>query len=100
MEKYIFKSTGQYLGFVRNDYVFSRDNLYLGWVEGDIVWDIGGNFRGKLIQLADYWYILRNPFTINPIPKIPKPIPPSSPLPKPPVNIPAISLPIGFQDGF
>jgi len=97
---YIFKSSGQYLGFTSNDNIFSRDGVYLGWLEGENVWDSNGTFRGKLTKVGTNYYILKNEFIITPIPRIPKisPISPVSPIPQ--ANILPIILPIGYQDGF
>ncbi len=88
------------MGFIVNNYLFSRDNAYLGWVEADNVWDAGGNFRGKLIEITGHAYILRSMFTVSPIPKPPKPFPRPVQLPTPQPNILPIIPPIGYQDGF
>lgn len=97
---YIFRSNGNYIGFVSNNNIFSRDGIYLGWIDGALVWDSQGNFRGQIINIASNNYILKNTFSISPIPRIPKipPIPPTPPTP--PSNIPPITLPIGFVDSF
>ena len=94
---YIFKSSGQYLGFVISDYFFSRDGIYLGWVESPYVWDSSGQFRGELREGA---YILRNLYAIPPVPKVPKVAPPTPPLPPPPPNRVPIILQIGYVDAF
>lgn len=70
--KQIFRSSGQYLGFIYNDNLFSRDGIYLGWLEGDNVWDSNGSYRGKLVPISGHYYILKNEFVISPIPRIPK----------------------------
>ena len=102
MDKFIFKSSGQYLGFIRNGYLFSRDGNYLGWVENDNVWSaINGEFKGQLIGGANNeYYIVRNTFSISPIPKIPRISPLPVVLPLPQANITPTTLPIGVQDGF
>lgn len=100
MTIYIFKSNGNYIGFVSGNNIFSRDGVYLGWVENNLVWDARGNFRGQLIELNNNHYVLKNSFSIQPIPRVPK-IPPTSPIPPvPPVNILPITLPIGYEDAF
>lgn len=100
MAEYIFRSNGNYLGFISNGYVFSRDGEYLGWVEGRFVWDSNGQFRGEITEINNKKYILRNIFLIPPIPKVPR-VQPVSPIPPvPPVNTIPINLPIGFKDAF
>jgi hypothetical protein len=37
---YIYKSNGNYFGFIRNGYLYSRDGVCLAWVEDDYVWDV------------------------------------------------------------
>lgn len=99
--QYIFRSTGQYLGFILNNSLFDRDSVYLGWIENKRnVWDKNGAYRGMLNDISGRTYVLKNQFMINPIPRIPKipPIPPIPPIPQ--QNIMPIILPIGVQDGF
>lgn len=98
---YVHRTTGTYLGFINDDRLFSRDGVYLAWLEGNIVWDgATGEFKGKLYEIDGHHYILRNKFTVNPIPKVPK-IPPLIPAVPPPVaNIPSISIKIGYEDSF
>lgn len=101
MADYIFRSNGNYLGFIDNEYLFSRDGEYLGWIEGNFVWDPNGQFRGEVTLIDKNRYILRNIFLIPPIPKVPKspPIHPVHP-PIPPANILPINLSIRFKDAF
>lgn len=94
----IFKSNGQYLGFISNGYFFSRDGAYLGWIEGKFVWDKDGKFRGVLTE--DGRYILKNIYTVSPVPRVPRPMPATPPLPPPPPNIGPIVLHIGYVDAF
>jgi hypothetical protein len=97
---HIFRSNGNYIGFIDGDNIFSRDGVYLGWLENNLVWDINGNFKGQKINLGGNNYILRNSFSINPMSRIPR-ISPISPIPPiPPINILPIMLPIGFIDAF
>ena len=96
--KFIFKSSGQYLGSIVNDYLFSRDGEYLGWIEGKYVWDKSGQFRGNTTE--DGRYIVRNIYTIPPVPRVPKPYPVTPSLPAPQANISPIVLPVGNIDAF
>lgn len=95
--QYIFRSNGQYLGFIQNSYLFSRDGIYLGWIEGNHVWDANGQYRGFT---QDGKYILRNLYIIPPVPRAPKALPAIPALPAPATNIVAINLPIGYVDAF
>lgn len=95
--KFIFKSTGQYLGFTQNDYLFSRDGEYLGWVEGNFVWDKNGQFRGVIMNDK---YIVKNLYAVTPVPRAPRPYPPTPPLPAPQANIAPILLSVGLADSF
>lgn len=101
--KFIFKSSGHYLGFVEAGHVFSRDNVNLGWVNGDgsDVWDSrSGEFRGKLREIDGHLYILKDTFLINPVPRPPKRSSPIVKLPNPPGNISPINLPLGTKDAY
>ena len=100
MTKYIFKSTGQYLGFISNNYIFSRDGVYLGWVDDKLVWGKDGQFKGVVFELNDYTYVVRNKFTVSPIPKSPRAIPSTPSAPQPAANVAPISLPLGYEDAF
>lgn len=100
MTTYIFKSNGNYIGFISDSNIFSRDGVYLGWVENGLVWDSRGNFKGQIFDFNNNHYILKNSFSISPIPRIPR-VPPVSSLPPiPPANILPISIPIGYEDSF
>lgn len=100
MPTYIFKSNGNYIGFISNNNIFSRDGVYLGWLDNGLAWDFNGNFKGQVIESSQHTYILKNSFSINPIPRLPK-IRPITPMPPiPPANIMPISLPIGYVDSF
>lgn len=99
-QPYIFKSNGSYLGFINGANIFSRDGIYLGWTEDRYVWDASGKFRGVLNEINGYKYILLNTLQILPLPRLPKLSPLAPLLPNPPANIPAISLPVGYIDGF
>ena len=100
MPEYVFRSNGNYLGFISNGNLFSRDGEYLGWTEGDLVWDSNGHFRGKITIISSRNYILKNAYLIPPIPKVPR-VPPSFQVPPaPPLNAAPIILPIGLKDSF
>lgn len=97
----IFQSSGQYLGFIREDgYILSRDGVYLGWLEGNFAWDKDGQFRGQLSKINENYYILKNMYSVSPVPKTPRPVPSVSTVPNPFPNIASIQLKIGFKDGF
>lgn len=101
MNKYIFKSSGNYLGFISGNFIFSRDGVYLGWVdENKYVWDTNGRYRGRLSAVGEFEYILRQQYTMPPVPRAPKATPPSPAIPPPVPNIPSINLQIGIEDGF
>lgn len=100
MATYIFKSNGNYIGFISSNNIFSRDGVYLGWVENELVWDFRGNFKGQVFNFNNNSYILKNSFSISPIPRIPRVTPVSPPPPTPPANILPISIPIGYEDSF
>jgi hypothetical protein len=93
----IYKMSGTYLGFITNGAIFSRDGEYLGWIEGQHAWDAAGRYRGQIWQDK---YIIFNRFAVQPLPKVPRPVPNRPPLPNPPPNIPAIAPPTGWIDGF
>lgn len=97
---FIFRSKGQYIGFIENGYLFSRDGLYLGWVEQNFVWDSSGHFRGQLHKKNGNTYIVFNRFGVPPVPRIPRKAPSLPNLPDPPANIPSIVFPIEWQDAF
>lgn len=104
MEEYIFlfKSSGQYIGFLYNDFIYTRDGNFLGWLDSDIkvVWGKSGSYKGKLVNIDGHYYILRNLLEMPPIPQTPKRTPVPPPLPFQQENIPPITLPPFFIDGF
>lgn len=99
--RFIYKSTGQYLGFIQNNYFYSRDGFYLGWVEGNYVWDATGKFSGIVIEVNGHNYIWINRFALLPVPRPAKPLPtPVIPPTPPSAFVTPISLPVGYADGF
>ena len=99
--KFIYKSTGQYLGFVQNNSLYSRDGFYLGWVEGNFVWDVDGKFRGVIRDANNQHYILLNRFALSPVQRPPRPqLPSVVPLIPPNAFVTPITLPVGYIDGF
>lgn len=101
MEKYIFKSSGFYLGFISNSFIFSQNGVYLGWIdENKYVWDKDGKYRGSLSVIESHQYVLRYQYTIPPIPRAPKAPSPTPTIPPPMSNIAPVVLPIGFEDAF
>jgi hypothetical protein len=101
MITYIFKSSGQYSGFIDNGNIFSWNGQYLGWIESGYVWDVSGQFRGEAKEVSGHFYIFKNIYALPPLPKMPKlnPLPVIS-IPAPQSNIPPITLEIGWVDGF
>lgn len=101
--KFLYKSNGNYFGFIQGDTIFNRDGVPLGWLDGTFVWDTTGRFRGNLMKnktMAQANYIWLNKFSILPLPKSPKPIQSLPTLPPPPQNILAVTLPVGWIDAF
>lgn len=99
-DTFIYKTAGQYLGFMRSGYVYSRDGEYLGWLEGVHVWDSQGNYRGQVLEVGGNTYILRYQFSVPALPKIPKITPLTPSIPAPPPNVAAIVPPLGHRDAF
>lgn len=97
---FIFKSNGNYIGFISNNNIFSRDGEYLGWVENSIVWGKDGRFKGELKQINNHYYVLRNSLTIPPMARVPKVSPVTPVQPPSPANTLPVMVPIGFVDGF
>jgi hypothetical protein len=98
--QYIFKSNGNYLGFISNGNIFSNNGVYLGWLEGNYAWDVTGRFLGILTDISNHKYIILNQLLINPIPRIPHSAPASPAIPAPHANIMPIILPVGHIDSF
>lgn len=99
-DTYIYKSTGQPLGFIRNDNLYSPYGVYLGWKEDKYIWDSNGQFRGNLNKIGDQYYILKYLFDLAPIPQSPRRPPNETQLPTIPNFINPAVLPIGYKDGF
>ena len=97
---FIYRSNGNYLGFISDGNFFSRDGVYWGWVEGDLVWHSTGKYAGELKEISGHIYIIRNMYRLQPIPKSPKKFPDIPTIPDTPRNIRAVNLPIGYQDAF
>lgn len=97
---FIYKSSGIYLGFIRNGYLYSRDGVFLGWLDNEYVWDSNGQFRGTVIEFNNNRYVLTKRFMLNPAPRSPKHVKQEIALPNPPSNISPISLPIEYIDSF
>jgi hypothetical protein len=97
---FIYKTSGVYLGFIRNGFLYSRDGIFLGWIDDDYVWGASGQFKGFLIELSGSKYILTKRFVLKPSPRSPKSVPAEVALPNPPANVPPISLPVDLIDAF
>ncbi|MDD5318703.1 MAG: hypothetical protein PHF79_02695 [Candidatus Pacebacteria bacterium] len=101
--KFLYKSNGNYLGFIQNDTIFNRDGIPLGWLEGAFVWDTQGRFRGNLIKGPvgnQVFYIWSNKLAIPPLSKPPRPISTLPSIPPPPANIQPVGMPVGWADAF
>ncbi|MFH0833962.1 MAG: hypothetical protein V2A63_01055 [Patescibacteria group bacterium] len=100
-ELFIFRSNGNYIGFVRDSTIFSRDGVYLGWIENNrFVWDSNGRFGGVLQEFNGNKYIFINKLSVMPFSRPARPTPSTVSIPNPPANIPKIDLPIGYTDTF
>lgn len=96
---FVFKSNGNYLGFIRNNFLFSRDGNYLGWLDNNFIWDSHGRFRGMLTNIQGNYYIVSNRFTLKPAPHTPRTSISQSAAPNK-NNITPISLPLNLEDAF
>lgn len=72
----IFKWSGRYFGFIRDQNLFDANGTYLGWIEGSQVWARDGVYLGEVVEEN---YILRRIYMIQPLPKIPR-TPPVRPI--------------------
>ena len=99
-DKLIFKSNGNYLGFVRENNIFSRDGDFLGWIDNINAWDKSGAYRGELKSISGNSYILKNQYAVPPLPKAAKSVSNNFELPNPPANIASVEIPIGYVDAF
>lgn len=100
---YIYLSNGFYFGFISNGFLYSRDGICLGWLEGIYVWDMGGKYRGTIIDIPnnhDSKYILRKRFVLSPISRPPKDSISSIAPIAPPPNIKPVNLPVDVIDAF
>jgi hypothetical protein len=91
----IFRSTGEYFGFLQNGALFAADGTYLGWIDEGIVWHKDGTFCGQVVEQN---YILKKPRRLEPLARIPR-TPPVSAIP--PMRImsrPARMLDLGCHD--
>lgn len=99
--QHIYRSNGNYLGFISDKYIFSWDGNYLGWIDNqNFVWRKNGNFAGKLQEISGVNYILRNTLQIIPISKSPRTLPLTPAPPTPKVKIAPVQTPIGWEDSF
>jgi hypothetical protein len=76
----VFRWSGEYFGFIRDNNFFDKDGIYLGWLEYERIWKIDGEFLGELI---DENYILRNKFDVPICCRVPR-TPPLRPIPPTP----------------
>lgn len=97
----IFKSSGQYIGFISQNNIFRWDGEHLGWIDNqNFIWDIGGNFRGQLIEKGGYHYAIKNSFEINPVAKPPRPKTTAPNIPTPSNPAPKYPISVGIEDAF
>jgi hypothetical protein len=96
---YIFKSSGQYFGFIHGDYIFDRDGKYIGWRNGINVWAPNGQYKGQLKEFAPgKFHFIYYIFGVPPVQLIPRNMPITPTLPDPPSNESPIQLPVGYID--
>jgi hypothetical protein len=96
---YIFRISGEYIGFIKGDMFYSTDGSYLGWVEDEHVWDKDGQYRGKINILQKNNYIIKDSSLVNP-PSRPFRTGESIKQEQPHLNINPISLEFNLKDGF
>ena len=72
----IFKWSGEYFGFIRDENLFHADGAYLGWIEDGRVWASDGSYLGEVVEEN---YILKRTNMIPALPKIPR-IRPTQPI--------------------
>lgn len=97
----IYKSSGQYIGFIVQDNIFRWDGMYLGWIDNQkYIWDRNGNFRGKLSLQNGNYYALRNTFQVPPVSRAPRAVPTSPVPPTPSSAVQPVQLPMGVEDSF
>ena len=103
---FIYRSNGQYLGFIRNTNLYSRDGIYLGYLTDNYAWDTLGQYRGALKSLStpsgNKYFIIRNMYGIPPYPQVARSSENLSinelPSQLSPIN--PILRPVGYMDGF
>jgi hypothetical protein len=99
---FLFRSNGQYLGFITGDNIFDRDGRFIGWKSVETVWGANGQYRGQLSRIGSTqnFYVVKYIFAVAPIPQIPRVVDINKSLPVPPANILPVHLQAGFVDGF
>ena len=96
---YIFKLSGEYAGFIKDNSFYSVEGNCLGLVEGEHVWDKDGNYRGKIVTISGHNYILKDSSLVSPSPRPPKSGQPTEQI-QPQLNIGPTTLPFNLKDGF
>ncbi|OGI85845.1 hypothetical protein A3A05_02065 [Candidatus Nomurabacteria bacterium RIFCSPLOWO2_01_FULL_41_12] len=96
---YIFRLSGEYIGFIKNNVFYSTNGSYLGWVEDGHVWDKNGQYRGKLTILKGNNYITKDSFLVDPSPR-PSRAGESIEQEQPQLNIDPADSEFNFKDGF
>lgn len=102
MDTFIYKSTGEPLGFIRENNLYDIHGKYLGWREGDFIWNSQGQFSGRMYVLNGFNYIIKFLLDLSPLPQPPKLGNNIAVSDIPSINaaITPISLPPAYNDGF
>lgn len=102
MDTQIYRTTGEPLGFIRNNNLYDIHGKALGWSQDMFVYNKNGLFCGRLFYLGGANYIIKFLLDLSPLPQLSREIMDLSPLEVPPVptNRLKIELPPGYSDGF
>jgi hypothetical protein len=93
---FLFRWTGEYVGFFLDGWLFDRNGRYLGWLDADgRVWKADGNYLGELVEGC---HVLRNSLRSPPVRRTPRvpPVPAAPPTPPTP-RVPRVPRP-GWSD--
>ena len=96
---YIFRLSGEYIGFMKDAKFYSTNGEYCGWLEGEHVWDKEGFYRGKMVTLNDHTYILKDTLLVDPPQRPLKNESPTEQL-QPQLNIDPLTQPFNIKDSF
>jgi hypothetical protein len=92
----VFRSNGNYFGFISNENLFNANGKYLGWVENNgQIRGVDGSFMGEIFNDN---YIFKRQNMIEPIRQVSK-VRPISPVPPvSSINRIGLIMPIGWKD--